>query len=111
MEYFVPCKLLIGPVQNFIQKCVHGGQYAIDKVSRCDSEKLYDPDSKYDSDFVKIDLNSAYASAMVNMPLPLGYPKPLDLDQNNIEILTDCICFLHINVTKVELNLSCQVDN
>ena len=101
MEYFVPCKLLIGPAQDFIQKCVHGGQYAIDEARRCDSEKLYDPNSEYRSDFVKIDLNSAYTSAMVNMPLPLGYPKYVS--GNPIEILTDGICFLHINVTKVEL--------
>ena len=103
MEYFVPCKLLIGPAQDFIQKCVHGGQYAIDEVCKCDSEKLYDPNSKYRSDFVKIDLNSAYTSAMVNMPLPLGYPRYVC--GNHIE---DGICFLHINVTKVEL-ISCLV--
>ena len=106
MEYFVPCKLLIGPAQDFIQKCVHGGQYAIDEVCKCDSEILYDPDSKYHSDFVKIDLNSAYTSAMVNMSLPLGYPRYVC--GNHIEISNDCICFLHINVTKVELK-SCLV--
>ena len=106
MEYFVPCKLLIGPAQDFIQKCVHGGQYAIDEVCRYDSEILYDPDSKYHSDFVKIDLNSAYTSAMVNMSLPLGYPRYVC--GNHIEISNDCICFLHINVTKVELK-SCLV--
>ena len=106
MEYFVPCKLLIGPPQDFIQKCVHGGQYAINEVCRCDSEILYDPDSEYHSDFVKIDLNSAYTSAMVNMSLPLGYPRYVC--GNHIEISNNCICFLHINVTKVELK-SCLV--
>ena len=86
-------KPLDGGLQEFIRKCLHGGQYGMK------------PPGKYhleDQTFVKIDLNSAYTSAMVNMKIPYNYPKTIKKEE--FDINSEKVQFLQIKVTKVVPN-------
>ena len=93
LRYFIPCKPLDGGLQEFIRKCLHGGQYGMKPAGKYHLE---------DQPFVKIDLNSAYTSAMVNMKIPYNYPKTIKKEE--FDINSEKVQFLQIKVTKVVPN-------